>query len=171
MRRVVGWTLFMIAVTACDRLMPNRTDDTLPSAEAVDSLYAEHGLAQADVNMSGNVVELRVSQPSAQLERGGSLWARVGPYVYLFTPGTQALFTRYDGIAAVRVITTSNGDTVAQALLARDRLNEITWRRALNVLGRALQDGTNRPALLEELVQYGEANTDYEYNTRYVPAN
>ena len=171
MRRVVAWLFLILAATACDRLLPNRTDETLPSAEAVDSLYANHGLAQANVSLSGNVVELRVAQPAAQLERGGSLWARVGPYVYLFTPGTQALFNRYDGVAAVRVITTSNGDTVAHALLARDRLNDITWRRALNVLGRALQDGTNRPALLEELVQYGEAHTDFDYNRRYVPAD
>ena len=118
--------------------------------------------------MRGIVAEVTVIQSAAQLRRGGSLWARVGPYIYLFSDATRALMTDYPGLAAVRVITTTGGGTeVARATLLAGRLNALTWRRALNVAGLARRDGTERLTLLEDLVQWGEDHTEFEYNERY----
>ena len=142
-------------------------DLSLPTAEDVASYYAYEG--RLEVNLSGNVAEITVLQDGQQLRRGGTLWAKVGPYVFLFTEATQNLFADYGGLAGVRVITTAPGGTeVARALLARDGLNELTWRRALNVAGVARRDGTDRPSRLEALVTWGEDHTEYEYNPRYV---
>ena len=118
---------------------------------------------------SGNVLEVVVQQPPAQLRRGGQLWARVGPYIYLFTPATRDLLMEHPGIAGVRVITMNGQVEVARAMLVRDRLNELTWPRALNLLGTALEEGTRRPTTMDALARYGEENTTYEYNPDYVP--
>jgi hypothetical protein len=69
----------------------------------------------------------------------------------------------------VRVITTAPGGTeVARSLLLRDELNDLTWRRALNIAGVARRDGTEQPSKLEDLARWGEDHTEYEYNPRYV---
>lgn len=163
--------LLLCALAACDRILPQRPDLTLPAAEEVERVYAAQGV-DADVALSGNVVELRVTQDPRQLQRGGSLWARVGPYIYVFSPGTREVFETWGGVSAVRAITlTPSGEEVARALLTRDRLNDITWRRALNILGTALQEGTERPSRLDALVEWGEENTEYRYNPDYVQPN
>lgn len=140
-------------------------DVSLPSADEVDSYYtisAEHA-----VEMNGNVAEIIVQQSPTQLRRGGSLWARMGPYIYLFTDGTQQLFTDFGGLAGVRVITRAGNTEVARATLARTALNSLTWRRTLNIAGRARRDGGTRLTLLEDLIDWGEDHTEFEYNTRY----
>ncbi len=160
--------LLLCAVAACDRIMPERQDLSLPSAEEATQLYERHGI-EADVTLSGNVVEVRVTQDARQLQRGGSLWARVGPYIYVFSPATKELFESWGGVAAVRAITvTGRGQEVARALLARNTLNDVTWRRALNILGTALQEGTERPSRLDELVEWGEEHTEFRYSPEYV---
>lgn len=160
--------LLLCAFTACDRIMPERQDLSLPSAEEATQLYERHGI-EADVILSGNVVEVRVTQDARQLQRGGSLWARVGPYIYVFSPATKELFESWGGVAAVRAITvTGRGQEVARALLARNALNDVTWRRALNILGTALQEGTERPSRLDELVEWGEEHTEFRYSPEYV---
>lgn len=142
---------------------------TLPTAEQAKSYYQSVGDLQG-VEVNGNVVVVVVHQPSEQLRRGGSLWARVGPYVYLFSEETQQLFNDFNGLAAVRVITeTGNGTTVANALLARDALTDVLWRRSLNIAGQARRDGSERITLLEDLIKWGEDHTEFEYNQRYVP--
>lgn len=161
--------LLLVPLGGCDRIMPQRADLTLPAIDDVEAIYARHGVT-ADYELSGNVVELRVTQDAEQLRRGGSLWARVGPYIYVFSPGSRELFDTWAGVSAVRVITRTSAETeIARALLTRDRLNEITWRRALNLLGNALQEGTARPSRIDDLVQFGEEMTEYEYNPDYVP--
>lgn len=137
-------------------------------AEAVAPLYAAHA-GVLGLEMNGNVVELRVQQPFQQIQRGGSLWARVGPYVYLFTPATRQAFQTFPGVAAVRVMTVlPNGEEVARATLSRDRLSDVRWRRSLNILGRALREGQQSPRRLEELTEWGEDHTDFRYNPDYV---
>ncbi len=120
--------------------------------------------------MSGNVLEITVSQPLQQVRRGGTLWAKVGPYIYLFTEETETLLQAYPGLAGVRVITqTSRRDTeVARAFLLRSQLNELTWKRARNISGKARRDGTRRPTFLEDLVQWGEDHTEFEYSSDFV---
>jgi hypothetical protein len=160
--------LALVAASACDRIFPAERDTTLPPVDSVLAVYARNGI-DGDVRYSGNVVELVVQQPADQLARGGQLWARVGPYIYLFTPGTREVMNRWAGIAGVRAITHVGRTEVARALLVRDALNDHTWPRALNTLGTALEGGTERPSTMDRLVQFGEQLTTFEYNTDYVP--
>ncbi len=53
--------------------------------------------------------------------------------------------------------------------MTRDALNELTWRRALNIAGHTRQEGTRQPRRLEELVEWGEEHTEYRYDPDYVP--
>jgi hypothetical protein len=142
---------------------------TLPTAEDLKAAYLYEG--ELSAAMSGNVAEITIVQPARQLARGGVTWAKVGPYIILFSQETQDLFMEYSGLAGVRAITvSSDGTEVARALLLRATLNEITWRRALNISGLARRDGTQRPTLLESLVRFGEAHTEFRYNPRYLPS-
>jgi len=143
-------------------------DLTLPTDDQVSEAFATvPGLAEASVN--GNVASIVVEQSSQQLRRGGSLWAKVGPYIYLFSEETRQLFNDYTGLAAVRVTTKTGSSTVASALLSYDELTDVLWRRSLNISGLARRDGTERVTLLEDLINWGEDHTEFEYNARYVP--
>jgi hypothetical protein len=139
----------------------------LPSAEQVESYYTMENEFEGEVR--GNVAVLVVYQSSEQLRRGGSLWAKVGPYVFLFSEPTQRLLGDFPGLAAVRVITRDPSDVeVARATLERQALNALTWRRALNVAGHARRDGARQLVLLEDLIEWGEDHTDFEYSPRFV---
>lgn len=156
------------ATGACDRIWPPRPDTTLPAIADVRGIFHANGL-DADTRLAGNVVEIRVEQPAEQLRRGGSLWARVGPWIYVFNPGTREVFERYPGVAAVRVITRSNGREVARAVLRNGVLSSVLWRRSLNIMGRAVQEGTESPIRLSELAEWGERYGEYTYNPEFVP--
>jgi hypothetical protein len=160
--------LLVLLLAGCDRILPERTDLSLPTEEAVTEVYRRHGLT-AEFRYSGNVLEMVVQQPVDQLRRGGPLWARVGPYIYLFSPGTRQLFSDYAGLAGVRAITMAGDEEVARALLEREALTDYTWRRAITLLSEALEQGTERPSTMDRLVQFGEQHTQHEYNVRYVP--
>lgn len=123
----------------------------------------------AEVSLNGNVVDVRVVQPAEQLARGGPVWAKVGPYIYLFSPQTRELLERWSGVGGVRVRTfPPRGETpVAEALLARDELTRATWPRAIRLAGRARLEGTERPSYMIDLVRYGEEHTTFEYDPRY----
>lgn len=137
----------------------------LPAASALEGLYGERATAR----LNGNVVDVRARQDVQQLERGGDLWAQVGPYIFLFSPQTQRIFEEYPGVAAVRVRTVTAGDNwVAEATLRRDELNALTWDDARRQVTRARQEGTQKPGYLEDLVEYGEDRTEHRYNGAYV---
>ena len=139
---------------------------TLPTAEEVRSWYEYSGGLEAEV--SGNVAVLTVDQSSRDLRRGGTVWAKVGPYIFLFSEETRTLFEAYPGLAGVRVVTrVAGGSEVASAALARDAMSDVQWRRALNIAGQARRDGTNSLTLLESLIRWGEDHTDFEYNARF----
>jgi hypothetical protein len=153
------------AIAAC----AEQPDLPVPSAEQVETYYASVTDLTAEIN--GNVAAIAVVQSASQLRRGGSLWARVGPYIYLFTEETHRLFEDFPGLAAVRVSTqTAGGVPVASAILTRDELTGVLWRRSLNIAGQARRDGTERPALLEDLIRWGEDHTEHEYSERYNPS-
>ena len=157
----------LLLVAALGALGCEEPDLTLPRASDVEAHYATQ--RRITVEMSGNVAEVTVYQPSEQLRRGGSLWAKVGPYVFLFSDATRELFVQYPGLAGVRVVTRSpSGAEVARALLARDALNALTWRRALNIAGRARRDGTEKVTLLQDLVRWGEDHTTFQYADAFV---
>ena len=144
---------------------PEPVDLLLPNAAEVESRYEYEGALEAEI--VGNVVVLTVAQDAEQLRRGGSLWAKVGPYVFLFTEETQTLFEDFNGLGGVRVTTEVGNARVATALLARDELSDVQWRRSLNISGLARRDGTDRVSLLEDLIRWGEEHTEHEYNPRY----
>ncbi len=153
-------------LAGCDRVLPPKL--VLPTDEEAAAFYAHHSGVER-VALNGTIVEVVVHQPESQLERGGTLWAKVGPYVHLLSPDTEALFQQYNGVAAVRVTTVTSQDRqVARVMLRRDALSDILWRRSHNMLGHALQRGTERPRLLEELVEWGERYAEYEYNPEFV---
>jgi hypothetical protein len=141
-------------------------DLTVPSAEEVESYYTSVTALRAEVR--GNLAVISVEQSAAQLRRGGSLWAKVGPYVYLFTEETHRLLEDFPGLAGVRVQTRTSGDAeIARAMLTRDELSGVLWRRSLNIAGHARRDGTERPSRLEDLIRWGEEHTEYDYSARY----
>ncbi len=144
------------------------TNLVLPSESEAGAHYA--GSSDLTVRVSGNIVEVTVDQPLGQVRRGGSLWAKVGPYIYLFTDETEALLRAYPAVSGVRVITRTGRDDVevARAFLHRGSLNELTWRRARNIAGRARTEGTQRPVLLEDLVKWGQDHTEYDYSSEFV---
>jgi hypothetical protein len=153
-----------LLVAACEEPV----ELTLPTAEEVESAYASVADLE-DTQINGNVAVVVVRQSADQLWRGGTLWAKVGPYVYLFSEETRRLFDDHPGLAGVRVVTrTETGVTVANALLARDELTDVLWRRSLNISGLARRDGTQRITLLEDLIEWGEDHTEFEYNERYI---
>lgn len=167
---IVGVLACTVAVAGCDRVQDylDQSAPPPPAVEEVSSYFAQHRGVDSVV-MSGNVAVLHVEQPYDQLQRGGSLWARVGPYVYLMTPSTRAAFNDHPGLAAVRVVThLPNGDEVGRAMLRRDTLSDLLWRRTLNILGHALQTGQESPRRLEELTEWAERYTEFRYNPDYV---
>lgn len=141
----------------------------MPTEAEAMAFYSEHGGVER-VGLNGNVVEVDVRQPESQLRRGGTLWAKVGPYITLLSPSTRDLLRAYPGVAAVRVTTVAHeGESVARAMLLRDTLNGLLWRRTLNIHGHAVQQGTERPTRLDDLVAWGEEHTEHWYNPGYVP--
>jgi len=139
----------------------------VPTADQVAAAYEYSGTLETE--MVGNVAEVTVFQPSRQLRRGGSLWAKVGPYIFLLSQETRQLFETYDGLAAVRVVTKAPGGTeVARAMLTRDTFNDITWTHAIRAGALARRDGTTKPKTVEDLIRLGEDNTEFEYSSRYV---
>jgi hypothetical protein len=158
-----------LALGGCEQLRFQQPDLTLPDeTEAAGFYHNFEGIS--GVALSGNVVVLHVQQPIAQLHRGGSLWARVGPYIYLLSPGTRDLLLAYPGVAAVRVITyTGKDEEVARAMLLRDNMSDYQWQRSLHLLGLALKEGTASPSRLTDLVRWGEQYTDFNYSPAYVP--
>jgi len=140
----------------------------LPTNAEVRNLYGP----AADVLLKGNVVDVQVVQETSQLQRGGAVWARVGPYIYLFSPPTQKLFELFPGLAGVRVRTVDeSGAWVAEALLRRGTLNSVTWKTAKLKSARARSEGTKRPSYIIDLTRYGEEQTEFKYNTKYVRTN
>lgn len=165
-RRIVPAVLvsMVLAAAACEPA----EDRDLPTAAALDSIYGE----RVDSSLNGNVVELRVTQDASQLARGGPIWAKAGPYIFLFTPQTREIFERFGGVGGVRVTTLdARGELIARALLERSGLNSVTWRRAINVAGQARTEGSERPQTMVDLADYGEERTSYEYSQRYVGSN
>lgn len=135
----------------------------LPTAAELSGLYG----GEAELSLNGNVVDVRVQQDPAQIRHGGTLWAKVGPYIFLFSPQTQEVFERFPAVAAVRVRTYAGRDRLAEAMLKRDELNSVTWREANRRVARARLEGTRRPGYLEALVRYGEDHTEFEYAPRF----
>jgi hypothetical protein len=137
-------------------------DWVLPDPASVTTWFGEGTEAELD----GNVLEIRGTMDPDHLRRGGRLWARSGPYFYLFNVHVQQLLMDYPDLAAVRARTfTADGEEVAEAMLLRTELSEARWREALARSSLAQQEGTTNPRVIERLVQFGEDHTTFEYAT------
>ena len=164
MKAIARRTVFAVVVCvsgACQEPV----DLAVPTPSEVNEYYTYEGALSAEV--MGNVVTVSVAQDPQLIRRGGSLWAKVGPYIFVFSEETHQLFQDYPGLAGVRFVTTVGGAQVASALLARETLSDVLWRRSLNIAGKARRDGTERVTLLQDLVRWGEDRTEYQYNPRY----
>lgn len=165
--RVVSWLIaggLLLGTISCEPAVDSR----LPTPPELEGRFGD----RTELHLNGNVVEIQVTQSPDQLRRGGPIWAKAGPYIYLFTPQTQSIFNDFGGVGGVRVTTIDGRDRlVARALLQRSTLNSVTWKRAINMSGRARVDGTTRPNTMVKLYEYGEENTEFEYSTRYVGTN
>ena len=82
-----GLGLLALSVGACEQ-----PDLSLPTGAEAQAYFAN--TQGVTVEVGGNVALVTVDQPFQQLRSGGSLWARVGPYVYLFSDATEQLFRR-----------------------------------------------------------------------------
>lgn len=162
--RLAAFALVALTVTVAGACR-GEVEPQLPTNAEVRNLYGP----AADVLLKGNVVDVQVVQENSQLQRGGAVWAKVGPYIYLFSPPTQKLFELFPGLAAVRVRTVDESGTwVADALLRRSTLNSVTWKTAMLKSAKARTQGTKRPSYIIDLTRYGEEQTEFEYNPKYV---
>ena len=160
-RGALAVSLMCAGATGCDK----EPELKLPAAEQLEDLYG----TGVYVELKGNVVDVVVKQPADQLRRGGSTWAKVGPYIYLFSPQTRKLFEDFSGLGGVRVTTLDGRDRlVARALLPQGTLNSVTWKKAIGLAGRARLEGTQRPTYILELIDYGEDLVEHEYGSNYV---
>jgi hypothetical protein len=134
----------------------------LPDADAVAESYGP----TARVELRGNVIEVVV--PLAEEMLRSPLWARSGPYFYVFSTPTRIFFEEYPDLAAVRVTTVDpRGDEVSSAMLRRGTLGPARWHDGLAIRSVAQTEGTERPGTVQRLVRFGEEHTDYTYNPRY----
>jgi hypothetical protein len=163
--RAVGAALFML-LAGCQA--PDRSDlPPPPSAADVRPYYAYTG--EMEVQITGNVARVEVVVDPAPYARGGDLWAKGMPYLFLFSQGTRDALNDFPGLGGVRIATLHpNGDIMAEALLTRGTLNDYSWRQALNVAAQARRDATERPGRMRDLVRWGEDHTEFEYNPRYI---
>ena len=160
-RSALALALLSTGLAGCEQ----EAEPALPTAGQLEGLYG----TGVSVELKGNVVDVQVRQPADQLRRGGSTWAKVGPYIYMFSPQTQKLFEDFSGLGGVRVTTLDGRDRlVARAMLPRGTLNSVTWRKAIGLAGRARLEGTQRPTYILELIDYGEDLVEHEYGSHYV---
>lgn len=132
----------------------------LPNTEEVEVWFGGEIAASFD----GNLLEIRGVMDRDYLRRGGQLWARSGPYFYLFNVHVQQLLLDYPDIAAVRAkAMTEDGEVLAVATLHRSKLNEIRWREALARASLAQTEGSERPQVVERLIRFGEDHTEFTY--------
>ena len=160
-----GWVAAMAIAVLSVGCAGGADEPVMPAAAEVQGSYG----ASVEPDISGNLVRVHVPMLSG-FERGGTLWARSGPYFYLFTTATRDLLSAYPDIAAVEVVArTSDGEEVARARLLRSTLNAITWPHAIAYASQAQAEGTESPRFVDRLVRYGEDNTEYEYDPDFVP--
>jgi hypothetical protein len=123
----------------------------------------------AEGELRGNVLEVRIVLPEQVVRGGGAIWARGGPYFYLFSVPMRDILVEHPGLAASRVVTTTeDGTEIARAMLRRDTFSEGRWQEALARSALAQRDGTTRPRAIEEMVIWGERFVEFEYNPEFV---
>lgn len=158
-----GWKACVLCALAALSAACADGDAAEPVLPPADSTAAWFG-GSTEVRHSGNVLEIRGEIDPDFLRRGGRIWARSGPYFYLFNVRVRDLLLEYPDIAAVRAVTLSpDGREVARALLHRNELSVVEWKEALARASLAQTHGTESPRRIEELIRYGEDHTEFSY--------
>lgn len=153
-------TFALLGVLAGGCAQEERRDWVLPEPTEVASWFG----TGTEARISGNVVEIRGVIAPEFLRRGGSLWARSGPYFYLFNVHVRDLLVKYPDVAAVRAIAvTHDGRELARATLNRGELSEYQWREALALASLAQTEGTEHPRRVDDLIRWGEDHTEFTY--------
>jgi hypothetical protein len=155
-------TIFLVAacVLAWGCEEPDAGQPGLPDPQEVEEWFGEG----TDVELEGNLLVVRGTIGTDYLQRGGRIWARSGPYFYLFNVKVQELMVAYPDLAGVRATAVAeDGRQLATALLRRNALNELRWDEALRRATLAQTQGTDNPRYVERLIQFGEDYTEYEY--------
>jgi hypothetical protein len=164
-------TLCGLALVACQ---PPGRSEAPPPPTAAELAEAGHW-SYADgvrVEVTGNVARVSITVDPAPYARGGDLWAKGLPYLFLFSQGTKDALDGNPGLGGVRVRAMHpGGDVMSEALLSRGALNDFSWRQALNIAAQARRDATERPGRMRDLVRWGEDHTEFEYNPRYISSS
>ncbi|MQA91069.1 MAG: hypothetical protein GEU90_12655 [Gemmatimonas sp.] len=157
---LTGFVVSLLLALAVGCVQDEQTVWILPDPQTVAAWFGD----DTEVGIDGNVLEIRGTMNPDYLRRGGRLWARSGPYFYLFNVHVESLLREYPDLAAVRARTfDARGNEVARAMLTRDQLTPGRWREALARTSLAQTQGTDNPRLVERLISFGEDYTDYEY--------
>ncbi len=160
--------LTLVTLAACQ---PPGRSDAPPPPSADELADAGHWSWEGgvEVEITGNVARVSITVDPAPYARGGDLWAKGLPYLFLFSQGTRDALDAHPGLGGVRIRTVHpGGDVMAEALLSRGTLNDFSWRQALNVAAQARRDATERPGRMRDLVRWGEDHAEFEYNPRYI---
>ena len=150
----------LVLALAAPGCQPSAHEPVLPSPDSIASFFG----AGTDVQLQGNVLEIRGRIDPAFLRRGGRIWARSGPYFYLFNVKVRDALKAYPDLAAVRAIAFGpQGRELARATVQRADLTEIEWEHGLKLASRAQTEGTENPRYIEDLIHWGEDHTEHAY--------
>ena len=164
LRRWAGVAVAGSVIAACEG---SEAPTVTPTASEVQSYYEYEG--DLSVEMSGNVARVVVVIGRDEYRMGGRVWAMASPYIFLFSSATQGVFQDFSGLGGVRVIVQYPDESIlAQALLERGELSDVTWQMALNITGNARIQGTESPGFMRDLIRYGEEHTEFNYNPQYI---
>jgi hypothetical protein len=164
----LGSLFVVLAAVGCDAL-PGRSEGpgSPPRAAQVQGHYQYAG--ELDVEITGNVARVVVEVDPVPFQRGGDLWAKAFPYLFLFSQATRDVFDLYPGLGGVRVVAQHpNGQVISEALLPRGTMNDYSWRQGLNIAALARLEGTERPGRMRDLVRWGEDHTEFVYNPAFI---
>ncbi|TVP54708.1 MAG: hypothetical protein EA351_12640 [Gemmatimonadales bacterium] len=161
--------LLVGGLAACDAVqLPDRTEHPPPAASELEGYYSFPS-GSLEFGMSGNVAQLAVTVDPDPFYRGGDLWAKSLPYLFIFSQGTRDALDEHEGLGGIRVrVLHPGGDVMAEALLRRGDMTQRDWREALSIAGLARREGTERPGRMVALVRWGEDHTEFEYNPEYI---
>ena len=82
MKAIAGGTVFVALILVLGGCQ-EPVDLALPTATQAKKYYTYDGALSAEV--VGNVVTVSVAQDPQLIRRGGALWAKVGPYIFVFS--------------------------------------------------------------------------------------
>lgn len=155
---LVAITAAAAAPTGCDHARD--AELRLPDPDSTEAWFG----SDAEVRLDGRVLEISGTLPEGFLERGGVIWQRSGPYFFIFNVHMRELIQEYPDLAAIRAIVhDDSGQELARATLPSGTLTEGAWDEGVRLASRAQTEGTENPRRIEQLIEWAEDRTEYEY--------